>query len=392
MDRSKFTAGSPGSLVPCQNALGQRDWAFVPASLPPNWEMEERLWPLMATAMGRLGTLNGIGQKLPNPQLLLRPLQQQEAIFSSKIEGTYVTAQQLLLYELDRPDPRSSDDAVKDWIEVFNYTEALKHGWTRLVRDGLPFCLRIIREMHEILMRGTRGQDKSPGAFRKKNAQIGSDARFIPAPWQEIDDLMNDFEKFVNADCEDEPRSLLKCFVAHYQFEAIHPFEDGNGRVGRALLALMISRSLCHVVPWLYLSLFFERFRREYVDRLFQISANGEWNEWVEFCLRGTMWQASDSIIRVTRLCELKDSYSQRLTSPSKRSHDIIERLFFNPVLSVASIRDALDVSYNTARRDLDRLVEAGIVRELQTKGRHRKYYAPEIMECAFGELEGDIA
>jgi Fic family protein len=266
MQRQRFSAKSPGGLVPCQNAAGQSDWAFLPSPTPPPLELDNQLWSLVADARDALGTLNGIGQKLPNPQLLLRPLQQQEAITSSRIEGTFVTAQQLLMYELEPPDPRTTDQRAADWIEVFNYTVALRHGWMQLREVKLPFCCRLIREMHEILMQGVRGERKSPGEFRKVPAQVGSNARFIPAPWTEIEQLMGDLEKYINSDSDNISLRLVKCFIAHYQFEAIHPFEDGNGRVGRALLALMISDALAHVMPWLYLSVFFEKYRDEYVS------------------------------------------------------------------------------------------------------------------------------
>ena len=175
MDTSKFTRNATGNLV--RTDYAPRDYAFVPHDIPPLWQFDPVLWPLLAAAKEALGTLNGIGQTLPNPQLLLSPLQNQEAITSSRIEGTFVTPEELLLFELDPTVPTSDGDKAADWLEVFNYGKALQRG-TEMLRE-LPFCNRLILEMHQTLMHGVRGRNKSPGAFRKCAVQIGSNARFV---------------------------------------------------------------------------------------------------------------------------------------------------------------------------------------------------------------------
>src|SRR5262245_8416832 len=300
MDRSKFNADSPGQLVQIEKpprwsidrgqsetgGSGEKDWAFIPSEFPPPWEFDVRLWPLVNDANKALAELNGIGQSLPDPELLLTPLRRREAITSSRIEGTYVAPEQLLLYELDPREPPAGNEEMADWLEVYNYGRALQHGCSML--SELPVCNRVIKEMHAVLMHGVRGRDKSPGEFRKINVQIGERvARFIPAPGLEVQRLTSNLEHYLN---DDDSRfdPLVRAYLVHYQFEAIHPFLDGNGRVGRALLALMIYRWLGHSIPWLYMSAYFDYYNEEYVRRLFNVSANGEWSEWIAYCLQGT--------------------------------------------------------------------------------------------------------
>jgi len=381
MDSSLFTSSSPGTLVRLEPPRNDR--AFIPNDLPPRWKWEPELWALLVEAKEALGTLNGIGQTLPNPQLLLRPLQTREAITSSKIEGTYVTPEQLLLYELDPREPRSAGDEMADWLEVSNYGRALQHGWNLL--EELPVCNRVIREIHKVLMTGVRGRDKHPGEFRRWQVQIGSSGRFVPAPPGEVGRLMNSLERYINSDDQFDP--LVRCYLVHYQFEAIHPFEDGNGRVGRALLALMVYRWLGHAMPWLYMSAFYERYRDEYIGNLFKVSTSGAWTQWIEFCLRGTISQANDSIRRCHRFHWLRNDFRQRVNSHSKRTHAIIEGLFTSPALTVTSLANRFGVTYHTARADIKRLRDARILAELP--GAHpRSYYAPEIMAVAYGESE----
>jgi len=335
MDKAQFTSDSPGELLAIDHRKG---WAFVPDSLLRSWETDPRLWPLLVDAKEALGALNGIGQVLPDPQLLLRPLQNREALASSRIEGTFVTPEQLLLYELDPREPKHGDEQRADWLEVFNYNRAVQTGCEMLQTH--PICNRVILAMHKDLMHGARGQRNRPGEFRNWQVQIGSNARFVPAPPSMVPDLMGDLEKYVNSESSLDP--LLRCFLVHYQFEAIHPFRDGNGRVGRALLALMIYKWLGHSMPWLYLSAFYERYREEYIDRLFQVSARGAWFEWLEFCLRATVSQARDAVDRCHKFHQLKRQFHDRIAAPTPRTHSIIDGLFVNPVVSVTSMQVGL--------------------------------------------------
>lgn len=344
---------------------------------------------MLADAREALGTLNGIGQILPDPQLLVRPLQSREAIASSSIEGTVVSPQQLLLYELDPQEPRNASEKSADWQEVANYGDALRHGCD-LLKD-LPICNRLIRETHAILMRGVRGQNKSPGRFRDQHVQIGSTGRFIPPPHVEVARLMDQLEKYINQS-DDDCDPLVKSFLVHYQFEAIHPFRDGNGRVGRLLLALMIYSAHGHSLPWLYLSAFFEDYREEYVGLLFKVSTDGAWDEWVEFCLRATITQARDSINRCHRLRRLRDDFQQRVTKHSRRTYQIVDRLFRSAVLTIPAIQREFDCAYHTAEKDVDKLVRSGILREVNDQ-HPRLFYASEIIEIAYSaRSDADIA
>lgn len=380
MDQSQFTALSPGTLVPIQIPARGRDWAFVPHELPPNWEFSAKLWPLVASAKEMLGTLNGIGQLLPDPQLLLRPLQNREAIASSSIEGTYVTPEQLLLFELDPQEVQLSDTEGADRQEVYNYGQALQHGCELLA--NLPLCNRMICEMHRILMTGVRGQNKSPGNFRTYQVQIGSSGRFVPPPPNEIEKLMSNLERYMNSD-DERYDPLVRSFLVHYQFEAIHPFGDGNGRVGRALLALMIYKLLGHAQPWLYISAYYERYREEYMQCLFDISRRGDWEKWLEFCLRGAVEQARDSIDRCHRFNALRKEFHERVATSTARTYSMIESLFRTPVVTIPTVSKQFGIAYHTAQTDIERLVKLGILREVAGKY-PRTFFASEIMKIAY--------
>lgn len=383
MDKSKFSDVSPGELVQIDRAdhPQRKDWAFVPHELPPVWEFASELWPLLAEARDRLGTLNGIGQTLEDPDLLLHPLQNREAITSSQIEGTFVTAEELLLFEMDPKEPKSARDDNARWLEVHNYNAALKIG-CEIIQDR-PIGSHAVRSMHSVLMRGVRGRDKSPGQFRSKQVQIGSNARYIAPPPAEVERLMRNLEDFITSeDARFDP--LVKCFIVHYQFESIHPFEDGNGRVGRAVISLMLYKLLNHKRPWLYMSAFFDRFQDEYFSNLFEVSTQGAWARWIEFCLRGTISQANDAIRRCDRFIKLKKSFHERVTSPTPRSHQLIDSLFKKPIIKTTSVRELFGVHYQTAQVDIEKLVDAKILKELNDH-RPKTYYSPEIMDVAYG-------
>jgi Fic family protein len=386
MDKHKFTTRMTGSLAPITEP--RRDWAFIPNRMPATWAFEPALSPLLLEASRSLATLNGIGQTLKDPNLLLRPLQNREAIASSNIEGTFVTPEQLLLYGLDPREPSQRNSKSSDWREVFNYGQALQHGCEAL--KTYPICNRVIREMHSVLMTGVATGLNKPGIFRQWQVHIGKNGRFIPPPPDHASRLIDDLENYVNTyDPTLDP--LVRSFIVHYQFEAIHPFGDGNGRIGRALLALMIYNWLDHSKPWLYLSAFFETNKDEYIQRLFNVSARGEWTEWVEFCLRGTVMQANDSIRRCREFKRLQDEYQTKVSQPSCRTHRMIDKLFITPVVSITSTAKDFDVDYQTAKKDLEKLVEAEILKELKDH-RPRTFYAPEIMSVAYDEpLEWEL-
>jgi len=290
------------------------------------------LWPLLAQAKQSLGKLDGIGQTLTHPQLLLQPLQQREALRSSSLEGTYATPEELLLFELDPSEPKSEKDKANAWLEVANYRKAQREGYDYLEARNLN--LGFVRSLHGWLMDGVRGQDKSPGQFRDCQVYIGSDRRYIPPPITHMNDCLLEFENILKTKpTKIDP--LVACYLMHYQFEAIHPFKDGNGRVGRLLLALTTWKWCELSMPWLYMSPFFEKFKDEYIDSMFGISAVGDWSTFLELCLRGTIAQANDSILRCEKLNELKKTMHEKIVSGSIRMHTIIEGLFEFPILTI---------------------------------------------------------
>ncbi len=381
MDKSVFTPESPGRLVPI-DVNEEADWSFVPNSLPTEFELESESWPLLLKAKEELARLDGVGRYLPNQDLLLRPLQQREALTSSSLEGTYASPEQLLLYGMDPREPSSEKDPVNAWREVFNYGRALTLGQQH-IDEGYPLSLVLVRQLHQSLLGGVRGADRTPGEFRKVQVHIGSTRRFIPPPPLEVPRCLDEFQEHLTSESNIDP--LVRCFMLHYQFEAIHPFNDGNGRVGRLLLSLMIYKWCGLHSPWLYLSPFFERYKDEYIDNLFNVSAKCRWTNWINFCLRATISQSLDSIRRIDRLVLLRQDYHDRTATLSSavRLHPIIESLFAQPLVVVSQLARSYDVSYPTANSDVTRLVRLGILQVLPN-AYPKTFYAPEVMRIAY--------
>lgn len=378
MDRSKFTAFATGKLV--EVTISGPDWSFIPDPLPRNWQIPLDLWPLLASAKEELARLDGIGRTLPHAELLLRPLQQREAIRSSSLEGTYASAQEMLLFELD-PNPSAPANRVNDWVEVSNYATAVRVGTSLL--ETLPLSLRLIRAMHSELLSGVRGRDRDPGEFRRNQVHLGSDRRYVPPPPNEVMPCLDDFEKFLNEAGEIDP--LIRTYVAHYQFEAIHPFVDGNGRVGRALLALCAYQWCGLSRPWLYVSPYFDRHKDEYIDALFAVSAEGAWNRWLALCLRATIDVCRDAILRCDELGRLREQYHAQAGHTSGRMHSLVEGLFSNPIVRVTDIVKRFAVTYPTANSDVEKLVKLGILVPLE-KAYPKAFFSPAIFDAAYRE------
>jgi Fic family protein len=383
MDQSIFTANAPGELR--EISIGEhKDWGFIPHPLPDNWEMPTAIFSLLMQAREELARLDGVGKYMPNYNLLLRPLQRREALRSSSLEGTYATPQQLLLFEIEPREPKSTNDPVNSWQEVWNYNRALELALQLL--EQRPLSLNLIREMHQTLLAGVRGAQRDPGNFRRSQVHIGSDRRFIPAPPNEVMPCLDKLEKFIHQEKTIDP--LIACFMVHYQFETIHPFLDGNGRVGRLLLSLMIYEQLQLNKPWLYLSSFFDKYKDEYINLLFQVSTTGNWQDWIAFCLRGTISQSKDALERFDRLLALRSKYMDLLnqTGGSVRLNRLVEYLFESPAVSVAQVAEICEIQYNTARSDIDRLITAKILVESDITARPKIYFAPDILEIAYGD------
>ena len=381
MDRSAFTGNVPGRLweISTEN---RHDWAFIPAPLPESWELSNYIWSLLLQAREELARLDGVGRYMPNYGLLLRPLQKREALRSSSLEGTYATPQQLLIFELEPREPKSSNDPVSSWQEVRNYNMALDLALSLL--ETRPLSLNLIRDIHHMLLSGVRGARRDPGNFRRSQVHIGSDRRFIPPPPHEVMQCLYDLEAFIHKEIAIDP--LILCFMVHYQFEAIHPFLDGNGRVGRLLLSLMVYQKCRLSQPWLYLSAFFDKYKDEYIGLLFQVSTKGNWQDWIAFCLRGTIEQAKDALIRFDKLLKLRKQYTDLLnqTGGSLRLNQLIDYLFESPAITVSQAAKVCNVGYNTARSDIERLVKAQILVESDIQARPKIYFASQILEIAY--------
>jgi len=380
MDRKDFSPTMmTGRLVAIPSGKPDAQLAFVPNDLPPKWPWPERLWKLLIEARTRLASLDGTGKHLPNPELLLKPLQQREAQLSSKLEGTITDPQQQALFQADPRYPISDTDPVNAYREVFNYGRAL-----RLRLDGpsdLPLSLRLIKDLHAVLMDGVRGSNQRPGEFRTIQNQIGKPARFVPPSPQFLTETLNAFEKYLHS-TDDAYDPLIRAFMAHYQFETIHPFGDGNGRVGRLLLALTISDWCKLSSQWLYMSAFFEKRKDEYMDRLLGVSTHGNWEAWLEFCLQGVILQAADTEKRCDRLLSLYRDFHKRLKGGSVRLSGLVDSLFETPVLLVARAREQMNVTYPTAHSDLKKLESLGIVRQLERQG-PITYYCDSIFSVS---------
>jgi len=385
VDKSAFTTESPGYLVPIE-INGEADWSFVPNPLETEFVLASESWPLLLKAKEELARLDGVGRHLPNQELLLRPLQTREALTSSSLEGTYASPEQLLLYGMDPREPSSEKDPVNAWREVFNYGQALTQGQQQ-VDEGYPLSLALVRQLHQSLLGGVRGADRTPGEFRKTQVHIGSTRRFIPPPPLEVPRCLNELEGYIKSESDVDP--LVRCFMLHYQFETIHPFNDGNGRVGRLLLSLMIYKWCGLHSPWLYLSPFFERYKDEYIDNLFNVSAKCRWSEWIDFCLRATVSQSIDSIRRIDNLVALRQDYHDRTVhlSGAARLHPIIESLFAQPLVVISRLARIYGITYPTASSDVQRLVKVGILQELPNSY-PKTFYAPEIMKIAYHGVE----
>jgi Fic family protein len=277
------------------------------------------------------------------------------------------------------------EDRSNDFREVMNYRFAIKYA----SQDARPITLNLLKKVHEILLAGVRGHQKDPGNFRRIQVAIGSNRRFVPPPPQHVLSCLDALEKYIHMDSPFDP--LVDCFLVHYQFESIHPFIDGNGRIGRLLLALMLQKKCGMSKPWLYLSDFFERHRDEYIQKLFRISTNGEWEEWIEFCLRATIAQATDTISRCERLLAIRAKYHSQLTETGGhvRLHTIVDDIFESPFARVIDVQKRLEITYPTAKSDLEKLTDVGILRPLPNVA-PRTYYAPDVYQIAYENISDD--
>jgi Fic family protein len=357
---------------------GESFRAYVPAPLPPEpdlvWDQELR--HLAEQAAMAVGRLDGISALLPQPDIFLYAYVRKEAVVSSQIEGTQSSLSDLLLFE----QSASPGVPVDDVQEVSNYVAALNHGLKRL-REGFPLSLRLIQEIHAILMSGVRGGMKSPGEFRRSQNWIGGSrpgtARFVPPPPDEIMNCLGALEKFMHDDPVATP-ALIKAALVHVQFETIHPFLDGNGRLGRLLITFLLCAEGVLNEPLLYLSLYFKENHSEYYDHLQSVRRTGDWEGWMRFFLRGVKQTADQAVSSTRRLRDLFAADLEKITAVGRAAANIIrihQQLQLQPLTSVNTIAAKLDMAVNTARSALTQMQTLGIVREI-TGGKYGRLYA----------------
>jgi Fic family protein len=365
----------PGKKVRCPGGY----LAFVPDPLPPELNWTPKLVTALSDADRLIGRLAGEGGKLPNPHLLMRPFVAREAVLSSRIEGTQATLGELLADAAGASVERSPHDLR----EVANYVVALEHGIRRL--EKLPLSLRLIREIHGKLMAGVRGNVATPGEFRRSQNWIGqagstpATATYIPPPPAEMMACLGDLERFLH---ETVLPPLVQVALAHYQFEAIHPFLDGNGRVGRLLVTLFLVQREILPTPLLYLSAFFEATRREYYEGLQGVAERGEWERWLGYFLNGVARQSEDALGRAERINRQLSAWRVEIAGISSKAPALLlERLSANPFQTVRMAAREMGLAFTTVQRAMEKLESLSVVSEVSGGKRDRVYCAKALME-----------
>lgn len=351
--------------------------AFVPHPLPPKLAWDNALVNSLSRADFLLGKLAREGSKLPH--LLIRPFIIREAVLSSKIEGTQATLGEVLAANAGANVKQSSDDLQ----EVQNYITALDYGLDRLA--SLPLSLRLVKEIHKNLMQGVRGSHATPGEFRRSQNWIGSPgstlntAKFVPPPPENLMDCLGKLENFLH---DRSLPPLIHIALCHYQFEAIHPFLDGNGRVGRLMIMLLLVEQRMLPSPLLYLSAFFEATRDEYYKQLYNVSSKGTWREWLMYFLNGVAVQSEDVLSRAERINELLNQWKIDVASSgSQVPVDLVQHLAINPYFTISKVAEDLKISYSTAQRGVQKLELAGIIKKTNNNKRDKVYCAKAILD-----------
>jgi Fic family protein len=352
--------------------------AFHPEPLPPALTWTPKLVRALSDADQLLGRLAGEGRRLPNPHLLIRPFVQREAVFSSRIEGTESTLGELLAAEAGAAVARSPEDLR----EVGNYVTALEHGVARL--KTLPLSIRLVRELHEKLMTGVRGDHAMPGELRRSQNWLGppgstlAQATYVPPPHEEMLDYLGTWETFLH---EETLPPLVQTALMHYQFEAIHPFLDGNGRVGRLLITLLLMQRGVLPLPLLYLSAFFEATRRDYYESLRAVTERSAWNDWLLYFFNGVARQSEDALSRAERINQQLDHWRESVSrTGSGVALRLLDLLGTNPFVTVRKAAAQLGVAYNTAAAALRRIVQLGILKQVGDARRDRVFCAQALL------------
>ncbi|HEY3832165.1 MAG TPA: Fic family protein [Acidimicrobiia bacterium] len=374
MDPGKFTRTDFGAVVKTPGPHGF--YTFIPSPLPRRLGLAELTVARLSDADRAIGRLAGAGRLLPNPHLLVNAYIRREAVASSRIEGTQATLSDIF-------EAESSGRALShDIQEVSNYVRAMEVGLQRV--PSLPISRRLLEEIHRVLLSGVRGQDRRPGEVRTSPNWIGSNspatAVFVPPPHAEMQDGLSDWEKFVHEPTRLPP--LVRCALLHYQFETLHPFLDGNGRLGRLLIIFYLMSEELLPSPLLYVSTYFEDHKEEYYDRLQAVRERSEMDAWIQFFLGAVTTQANDAVWRAEQITDRREDFRRRLGSSRSRAPYVIDLLLENPFITTAMVRNALGVTPQGATNLLRQLEGVGIIEPAQRiSGRSLRWVSPEIYE-----------
>lgn len=355
--------------------------SFLPAVLPPNppIELTPEIVNILIKANKQLALLDGIATRIPNMDLFISMYVRKEALLSSQIEGTQATLEDVLAPYLEENTNRPVGDVV-------NYIKATDFAINRL--KELPLCNRLIKESHQVLLQGVRGQNKSPGKFRHSQNWIGAtgcnlqNARFVPPSVEDMKQAMSDLEKYINED--DELDILIRTGLIHYQFETIHPFLDGNGRIGRLLITLFLLEKKVLSTPALYISYFLKKNRIEYYDRMSEVRSKGNYEQWIKFFLKAVLESAKDAIETIDKLVVLHDKNCAAIEQLGRRAKNAIrvfEYLEANPIIEIQKTCKELSIAFNTMSSIVKDLTNIGILEQTSTQSRNRTFAYKEYLE-----------
>lgn len=363
------------------NLTGELQYkSFLPEQLPPDppIELDDETVNILSKATRSIGILEGVSRQLPNIELFVSMYVRKEALLSSQIEGTQATLDDIL-------DPNIEENTNRNVADVINYIKATQYAAARL--NELPICNRLLQETHEILMQEVRGGEKNPGEFRRSQNWIGpagstlKDARYIPPTPEDLIQAMSDLEKFINR--EDEVDPLIKIALIHYQFETIHPFLDGNGRIGRLLIVLFLIEKKLLSHETLYISCFLKRNRIEYYDRLTEVRAKGNFEQWIKFFLLAICESAQDAIKTIDELVKLHDKNYETVTKTGKSAKTVMKIFNYlesNPIINIKKTSTELKLSFNAVSNAVKNLVELGILRQTENSRRSRGFAYEEYL------------
>ena len=391
MDAAAFRESPSGTLVP--TIAGQT--AFVPNPLPPLQIDYATLALPLAQAMQAIGELNAAGRHLANPALVIRPLQRQEALISSSIEGTYTTADALALAEADESGATTEADAST--IEVRNYITAFRNA-ERLLNE-IPLSNRLVKSVHRTLLGGVttnRGANKRPGEYKDQQNFIGGrnrqieNARFVPPPPRETETCMAELERYINREERNGIPAIIDAALFHYQFEAIHPFADGNGRVGRILVPIILMQERTLESPLLYLSPAVEGRKDDYVDLMLAVSRDGAWTAWIRFFLEMIVASCRSASLTITRLERMRRDFHHKIADGkgSARYMTLADELFVSPVTTIPKVADLLSVTYPAAKNAVERLIALGILDEVSGRSNPKRFISWPIVDVSEGRPE----